>query len=239
MCRFSVLIAIFLYSCILSVSQASAQSREKDSISFSDALKRHLPNYNREVKYAFQHKDYQKAKSLFDSLTNCQLKGAYFDDFEFFNLKGKHTSLYAIQQPIFLITYASWCVPGKGGIAAINKMADTYTENVQFIVLFWDTKQITKKQAKAFTKAVKVLYVDETSNQAAFTVHQLKHSLGIKTCFLLNKEKAIEKILRYPAANFSIPVTKALENNIALIENSIKPYLLKELLLQQEVAELN
>ncbi|WP_417886788.1 TlpA family protein disulfide reductase [Zunongwangia sp.] len=223
-------IAIFILSFFLSklASPAYSQSSTKDSISFSYALKSYLPDYNRKANYAYQNKEYKKAEKLFDSLVTHQLSGTYFDDFKFSTLRGKTIRLNNIEKPIYLITYASWCIPGKQAIPAINKIADKYGEDLQIVVLFWDSKKIARKQAKPFNKLVKVVYIDESKNQSAFEIKQLKHSFGIKTCFLLNREKVVKRISKYPAADFSISSAEALEANINLIENDIQEYLLKQ-----------
>ena len=46
-----------------------------------------------------------------------------------------------VKKPIFLVTYAAWCVPGKGEILALNKLAKEFHKEIEFVVIVWGKKQ--------------------------------------------------------------------------------------------------
>lgn len=194
-----------------------------DKVYFSEALSIHLKDYNKKADLAYRYRDYDRAEQLFDSLTNNLLEGSYMDDFQFNSLekKEKTVQLSDFQKPVFLITYASWCVPGKGQIPALNKLASQFSGKIDFVVLFWDNKETAQKLSEQFIDKIKVVYVDETRNKGAYVVKQLKHSLGLPTCFLLNADMRIADIRRSVFPAFNTEEETAYRQNYKVMEESI------------------
>ncbi|MGM0934094.1 MAG: TlpA family protein disulfide reductase [Bacteroidota bacterium] len=204
------------------------QQKENDKISFSEALALHLPSYKQKAEKAYRLRNFEEAKVLFDSLVNYKLAGSFMDDFGFKNLKGKEVYLSKFKKPVYLLTYASWHVPGKGELPALNKLAEKYSKEIDFVVVFWDEKKTVKDLSKKFNQHISVLYVDETENEGAFVVQQLKHSLGLPTCFLLNEEKQIMKIKRSVFHPYGISEKESFDMNYEAIEEGIADHLLKQ-----------
>lgn len=204
------------------------QQKENDKISFSEALALHLPSYKQKAEKAYRLRNFEEAKVLFDSLVNYKLAGSFMDDFGFKNLKGKEVYLSKFKKPVYLLTYASWHVPGKGELPALNKLAEKYSKEIDFVVVFWDEKKTVKDLSKKFNQHISVLYVDETENEGAFVVQQLKHSLGLPTCFLLNEEKQIMKIKRSVFHPYGISEKESFDMNYEAIEEGIANHLLKQ-----------
>lgn len=204
------------------------QQKENDKISFSEALALHLPSYKQKAERAYRLRNFEEAKVLFDSLVNYKLAGSFMDDFGFKNLKGKEVYLSKFKKPVYLLTYASWHVPGKGELPALNKLAEKYSKEIDFVVVFWDEKKTVKDLSKKFNQHISVLYVDETENEGAFVVQQLKHSLGLPTCFLLNEEKQIMKIKRSVFHPYGISEKESFDMNYEAIEEGIADHLLKQ-----------
>ncbi len=198
-----------------------SQGESKDKIFFSEALFTHLPDYNKKADKAYQFHEYEKGKELFDSLTNYCLEGSYMDNFKFNNLKKREVHLYDYKKPIFLITYASWVVPSKGEIPALNQLAKKFEDRIDFVVLFWDKRETVKKLAEQFKSPVTVVYVDETKNEGAYVVKQLKHSLGLPTCFLISGDKKIMDIRRSVFPPMQTEEETAYRENYQAMEASI------------------
>lgn len=188
----------------------------------------HLSDYNRKADLAYRFNDYEKGKELFENFIGDHLEGSYMDDFKFRSLKNKEVNLYDYTKPVFLITYASWCIPSKGEIPAINKLASEYKGKIDFVILFWDKKDKVKELSKKFSSDISVVYVDESKNQGAYVVKQLKHSLGLPTCFLLNENKQIMDIRRSVFPAFQTEDEKAYRENYIALEASISKNLIKE-----------
>lgn len=192
-------------------------SQEEEKILFSDALTVHLPKYEKKAKEAYRYRNFERGENLFDSLVENHLKGSIMDNFQFNRLKASSVSLYDFEKPVYLITYASWCITTEGEIPALNELAAKYHDKIDFVVLFWDTPKATKSAAKNYNKHIKILYVNELDNNDAFVVSQLKHSLGLPTVFLLNEKKEILDIRR----GVSHSLQKSMEESIDMNYNSI------------------
>lgn len=221
-----LLLLIFL---LISVSPIFAQ-KEENKIFFSEALNMHLPKYEVKAKKAYSRKNYKEAERLFDSLVEFGLNGSYMNDFQFKKLNSKAISLYEFKKPTYLITYASWCVTTEGEIPAINELANKYSDEIDFVILFWDNQKTTKKMAKSFNKNIAVLYVNEMNNRDSNVVTQLKHSLGLPTTFLLDKDKMILDIRR----GVTHVLNKSFEESFDLNYNSMYDAIANHLLGNKE-----
>ena len=211
------LLLVFLF---IGPTVFSQQELQKKTY-FSEALYFNLSDYNRKADIAYRFNDYKKGKELFENFTSTHLEGSYMDNFKFRNLKKKEVQLYDFKRPVFLITYASWCVPSKGEIPALNELAAEYKDKIDFVVLFWDRREKAKELAENFSKDISVVYVDESKNNGAYVVKQLKHSLGLPTCFLLSGDKKIMDIRRSVFPPLQTEEEKAYRENYIALETSI------------------
>lgn len=205
-----------------------SQQEENYEISFSEALATHLPSYKQKADKAYRLRNFEEAEVLYDSLVNHKLAGSFMDDFSFKNLKGKEVSLSKFQKPVYLLTYASWHIMGKGELPALNELAEKYRDVIDFVIVFWDEKKTAKNLSKNFNRHISVLYVDETENEGAFVVKQLKHSLGLSTCFLLDDQKQIMSITRKAIQPYGISKEESFKINYESIENGITNHLLRQ-----------
>jgi len=169
---------------------------QSDSIYFSGAIKINFKKYKRESELAYRKGDFERGKFLFDSLVDHRLAGTIFDDFTFKQSNGKKLKLSKIHKPIILITYASWCVQGKGEAQALNKLAQKYSKEVKFVVLFWDRKANMEKIAHKYNKHITVCYAHEYYKNDAPIVAALKHTLGLPTSYYLDENLKVVDIRR-------------------------------------------
>lgn len=149
------------------------------------------------------------------------------DNFWFNSLKSKPVNLYDLEKPVYLITYASWCITSKGEIPALNQLAEKYSDRIDFVILFWDSKKTTKKAARAYNKHIRVVYVDELDNRDAFVVSRLKHSFGLPTTFLLDKNKKILDIRRGVSHSYEKTLQESMDVNYNAIFDGIANHLLQ------------
>lgn len=182
-----ILICLLCFSIIYS---------QKPVVYFSDAIKANIKTYNNASNIAFSKKDFIEGQRLFDSLVRYKLVGTEFDDFTIKSYRAKSVILNKIKKPIFLITYASWCVIAKGEIPALNKLAKEHRDDIQFIVLFWDKKSNIRNLAHLFSDDIKICYASESYNNDSRIVSLLKHTLGFPTSFLIDENKKIVSIKR-------------------------------------------
>ena len=184
---------------------------------FSDAIKANINIYNKASNRAFRKKDFAEGQRLFDSLVQYKLVGTQFDDFTIKGYRSKSIKLNQIKKPIFIITYASWCVIGKGEIPALNKLAKEHQDDIQFIVLFWDKKSSIKGLAQEFCSDIKICYANEYYDKDYRLVATIKHTLGFPTSFFIDENKKVVSIKRIankfkPRTSFKSAVVQNYEN---------------------------
>lgn len=212
MVRLLPLLIILLY-----LSNPVFGQEDQERVFFSEALTIHLPKYDQNAKAAYFQRDFEEGERLFDSLIEHGLKGSYMDNFKFNNLSKKESSLYEFKKPMYLITYASWCITSEGEIPAINQLAAKYSDKIDFVILFWDNHKTTKNISKSYNEHIKVLYVNEMENKDSYVISKLKHSLGLPTTFLIDGNKKILDIRR----GVSHPYGKSFEESFDMNYNSI------------------
>lgn len=213
---------------ILTFSFVVSSYAQQDPILFSEALTLHLPKYKEHADKAYRTNNIERANFLFDSLINYGLKGSRLDNFKVKDLKKKPVSLDEFTKPVYLTTYASWIVPTEGEIPALNKLAEKYNDQVDFVMLFWDSHSTTKKLAKKYHKNIKILYVDELQNNSSYVIKMMKHSLGFPTSFLLSKDKNIIDLRRKISHPFGIDFEKSFDLNYNSFSNAISLLLIKD-----------
>ncbi|MCB0465004.1 MAG: TlpA family protein disulfide reductase [Aequorivita sp.] len=174
----------------------SAQSQIEQGSLFSEAIGKNIKKYTKNSQRAYADQDFERAEFLFDSLINNVINGSYLDNFKVRKLSGRKTELYKYEKPIFLMTYASWCTPGVGEIPALNEVAEKYYKDIDFVVLFWDSKENVRKSTRDYSRKINIIYVDEKENKNDHIVEIMKHSLGFPTSFFIDEKKRIVDVRR-------------------------------------------
>lgn len=174
----------------------SAQSQIEQGNYFSDVIGKNIKKYTKNSQRAYEDQDFERAEFLFDSLINKVINGSYLDNFTVRKLSGRKTELYKFEKPIFLMTYASWCTPGVGEIPALNEVAEKYYKDIDFVILFWDSKENVRKSTREYSRKINIIYVDETENTHDHIIEIMKHSLGFPTSFFIDESKRIVDVRR-------------------------------------------
>lgn len=227
------LILLFL----LSVSFSYQASAQQETVYFSDAIKAHLKKYNTKSDIEYEKGDIARGQALFDSLVQNYLVGSKFNDFSFKSINSGKVKLSKIKKPVFIITYASWCVMNKGEIAAINKLSRKYSKDMHFIVLFWDKKSEAKKYGRKFNGSIDVCYANESYRNDAKIVSTLKHTLGFPTSYFLNSNLEVIDIKRGGVqTDPKMPFREAMALNYNLFNERLSEFLLKKDLVREQLA---
>jgi len=174
----------------------SAQSQIEQGSLFSEAIGKNIKKYTKNSQKAYTDQDFERAEFLFDSLINNVVNGSYLDNFKVRKLSGKKIELYKFEKPVFLMTYASWCTPGVGEIPALNDVAEKYYKDIDFVILFWDSKENVRKSTRDYSSKINIIYVDEKENKNDHIVEIMKHSLGFPTSFFIDENKRIVDVRR-------------------------------------------
>jgi thiol-disulfide isomerase/thioredoxin len=188
-----------IYSVILYFIFVSLGFSQTEEVTFGNALRANLKKYNIKSNIAFENYEIVKGQMLFDSLVTNHLKGTTFEDFTVRNIKKGKVKLSSYKKPLFILTYASWCIPNIGEIPALNKLAEKYAKDVQFVVLFWDKKKDVRKVAKKFNHNISVCYSHESYKNDAPIVANLKHTLGFPTSYFIDQNLKVVDIKRASA----------------------------------------
>lgn len=203
MCR-KLLSLLFLICMHLSYSQDTI-------VYFSDAIKENIIPYKKASNKAYESYNIEEGKALFDSLVKTKLIGTKFDDFSFKVYKDKNVKINRINKPIFIITYASWCVIPKGEIPALNILAKEHVNDMQFIVVFWDKKTDLKKIAYKFSSNIKVCYANEYYAKDSHVVATIKHTLGFPTSIFIDENKNVVSVKHFEnKTKLKTPVKEAI-----------------------------
>ncbi len=176
--------------------QSNSQVDMEKGILFSEAIDRNIKNYIQNSQKAYYYGDFERVDFLFDSLVDHVVVGSYLDNFKVKQLSGRKIEFSKFEKPIFLITYSSWCTPGIGEIPALNEIAKNYHKQIDFVVLFWDSKKNARKASRKYSNKIKIVYVDELENSDNYIVNRIKHSLGLPISLLIAKNKRIIAVKR-------------------------------------------
>jgi thiol-disulfide isomerase/thioredoxin len=186
-----LLLTVFLLASLPVVSQKI----DGDPL-FSKAIGENIRKYRVESRRAYRTRDEERAQFLFDSLVNNVVNGTLLDNFQVRKFSGRKINLHRFEKPVYLITYASWCVPNIGEIPAFNDVAKNNYKEIDFVVLFWGSKRKIRKFKKKYNKHVNIIFVDEKENKNDFAIRIMKHSVGFPTSFFISRDKKILDVRR-------------------------------------------
>lgn len=193
---------------------SSCFSQDLVESTFVQALKKNIKMYNKQTNVLFEQNEIEKGQALFDSLVSNHLIGTTFEDYTLKSFEKKNLKLSSFKKPVFILTYASWCIPTKGQVPALNKLAQKYSKDVKFVVLLWDKKHHIKKLANKFNHNITVCYAHETYKNDANVVAHLKHTLGFPTSYFLDENLKVVNIKRVtPQPEFTNNYVKAYTMN--------------------------
>ncbi len=184
-----------LYLLLLVSISAQSQNLGQRTL-FSEAIGQNIKKYTSKSQLAYFDQDFERAEFLFNSLVNNVVNGSYLDNFKVRKLSGKKIDLYKFEKPVFLMTYASWCTPGVGEIPALNEIAEKHYKDIDFVILYWDSKENVRKSTRNYSSKINIIYVDEKENTNDHVVEIMKHSLGFPTSFFIDKDKRIVDVRR-------------------------------------------
>jgi len=203
----------------------------QDTITYlTDAIKENINPYKRASNSAYEKRDIEEGKNLFDSLVKNKLIGTRFDDFSLKVYKEKNVKINRISKPIFIITYASWCVIPKGEIPALNILAKEHRDDMQIIVVFWDKKSDLKNIAYKFSDNIKVCYANEYYSKDSHIVATIKHTLGFPTSIFVDENKNVVNIKHFEnKTKIKTPIKEAIITSYNYFSKDINENLMKAL----------
>lgn len=216
----------------------NAQS-QNSKMFFSEALDIYLPTYYLKVEKAISTMEQERVKEIFDTLVENQLTGSLMDNFIVNDLDKRETSLSTYKRPVLLLTYSSWRLSCKGELAALNQLADEYSDQLDIVLLFWGTNEEVRKLSKGYHHTIDILYVDDNDNKYTLIIKNLKHSLGLPLAYTLTSTKEIIDIKKRRYNKISNSQEDATLDNYELYNDMITTLLTQERLLSNVPIVIN
>lgn len=190
---------------------------------FSEAVKKNFRHFKNQSIQAYQYGDFERGQFLFDSLVQNQLIGSKFNDFTLKKISNKKLKIGKIKKPIFLVTYAAWCVPTKGEIPALNKLAKEYDKDIEFVVIIWGKKKEAQKFAKKFNSKIEVCYAHKNYKSDNDIVQSMKLTLGFPTTYLIDERLQVIDIKRGSRnIPYQTPLKQATQENYAMFMEKLE-----------------
>ncbi|WP_298758481.1 hypothetical protein [uncultured Psychroserpens sp.] len=183
-----------VYSCILMFACMFLAFPQQQKIYFDTQIAKHLKAYRAKSEVAIQNGDNIYAGFLFDSIFNNYLKHSYIRDISLSKVKGGSLKTSTLDKPFLLITKSSWEQINLEEINEINRMSKLYKDQIDIIILFWDSKTKAKALSKNYNSNVIITYVDERKNNSNYIIATFKHSFGAPACFYISEEKQLVRI---------------------------------------------
>jgi thiol-disulfide isomerase/thioredoxin len=193
---FLMIIAIF-YSC--KNSEKETKMERKSYADIESRLKIHKENSQKYI-----DNDNSKKAFKYDDSLKYLIISSYIEKYNFQTIDSSIYNSYDRKKPLFLQVTASWCEPCQFEVQALNKIAEKYNEEVDFVLLFWDNQMETEKLAHNYNKnIVLVPSIKKHSKGKAIDISGFKHFLGFPTNYLITTSNQIINL--YGGA--MIPVT--------------------------------
>jgi len=139
------------------------------------------------------HKD-RLANTYYDSIMAC-IVNTYVGNHKFKALDGKTIDLHKMRKPVLLTVSASWCAPCRAEIPALSKVAGEYKDKIDFVVLFWDDIEGTKKMAPLYSKDVFLIPSTKKpeNDEHIISTAGFRHIRGFPVNYLIATNKQIVK----------------------------------------------
>lgn len=176
------------------ISVFSQNEELKDSIFFSQMIAMHHTEFQKKSTYDYHRGNYEASEEYFNTLVDLKLKGTLVDDFKVNSIDGKIYSIYELKRPMYLMSYASWCVPSNGELEALGMIVNENSSWMDFVLILWDNKKEALEFSNQFHPDIIVLYVNELYNNETKTIKMLKHSLGVPVSLTISDDKTILNI---------------------------------------------
>lgn len=206
---------------VLLVAPFSVFGQENNRL-FSEAVRTNFSKFKSQSNKAYKQGDFERGQFLFDSLVQNQLIGSKFNDYSLKRVSNKKLKMSKVKKPIFLVTYAAWCIPGKGEIPALNKLAKEYNKEIEVVVIVWGKKKEVKKFAKKFNGYIEICYAHKNYKNDNEIVESMKETLGFPTCYMIDEHLQVVNIKRGAASTpLKIPTKKAMEMNYSIFKERL------------------
>ena len=190
---FLLLLAItLLFSCKNSEKETSEnQSETKIEKKLFAETENQIKKYREDSQKYWDKNDSENALKYGDSIKSL-IVNSYIKDYVFKSVDSKNYSTSDRKKPLFLQVTASWCAPCKFEVPALNKVVEKYSDEVDFVLLFWDTQSDLEKLAPNYNKNIILIPSQEKQSEpTTIDISGFRHIMGFPTNYLITRDNKI------------------------------------------------
>lgn len=202
-------------------AQQNSELENEAKVFFSEQIRGHYKSHIKKIEKIESEGKFEEAEKLANDFIEEFIIGSYMDNFSVKCLKSGQCFIDDYKKPMIILSYASWSVPAKGEAKAFNHLAKNYHKQIDFVVLYWDSKQKARKNSRKFNSKVEILYVDELTNRYSSTIKMLKHTFGIPTTYVVGSDKQVLNVHTNIQNPLHIDDKEAIENCVEAFESHI------------------
>lgn len=183
-----VLTITIFYSCKNSKKEESETKIQKKSFAQSEKF---IKQYIEDSQKYWDKNDNENALKYDDSIKQTILN-SFIKDYKFKSINKDIYNTAKRKKPLFLQVTASWCAACKFEVTALNKIVEKYSNQVDFVLLFWDTQSDLEKLAPDYNKDI-VLVPSQEKHPDPHTIDisGFRHIMGYPTNYLITTDNEI------------------------------------------------
>jgi len=191
-----------------------------------DQIDRLIDNANNEFKL---NKNSALGNSYWrDSIPNL-LKNTFIENFKLKKVDGSEFDLSKTNKPIFLQFSSAWSYPYKTEISALNKIAEEYSDRIEFVLFLTEDLEHLKNKLKNYNQNISLILHTKWPNNNKVKIGEInisgfKHKLGYPFNYLISSEKQIihAAIGKVEVNDQNLRNSQILDLNYQLYEDQIK-----------------
>jgi len=187
-----LLIITIIYSCKNSEKRTTEiQSETKIEKKLFAETESQIKKYREDSQKYWKKNDSENALKYSDSIKTLILN-SYINDYEFITIDGTNYNTSERKKPLFLQVTASWCAPCKFEVPTLNKIAEKYSDKVNFVLLFWDTQLDLEKLVPDYNKNIVLIPSQEKQSEPnIIDISSFRHIMGFPTNYLITTDNQI------------------------------------------------
>jgi len=182
---------ILILSYTVFFAQTKKETRQKPEKTYYSTLLEDIAKYMDLSNKAWKKNDEKLGIQYNDSI-KMVIESSYMENYRFKTLQDTLYDMSKLHKPMLFQVSASWCGPCKFEIPQLNKIAEKYAGQVDFVILFWDTKEKVQALSKLYSKKIILIpSPHQNSYSANLKVAGFQHLLGFPSNYLIASNRKI------------------------------------------------
>nr|WP_262897563.1 thioredoxin family protein [Rufibacter roseolus] len=185
----SILLASLSWSCTKEV-QKTADPVQPEKIYLGSTESR-IQQYRVDSQKYWDKGDAENALKYRDSI-KAVIVNTYIKEHRFTALNGSAFETANQDNPMFLQVTASWCVPCRAEIPALNQIAEKYQDQVDFVLLFQDPADRLTTLSKEYNPTITLVPSNKVvSDPNTIDIAGFRHTMGFPSTYLITPENQV------------------------------------------------